>query len=754
MTEPCTRDFTDLICEKAYWYQSKLQAEKRLKRLRAERDRSGFRHMEFASVDPMFQADVRNAENDVNSCVKTIESLNQRIGTSFAHVGRAQPATAQQGKSAEVDSATISPVEAGAGEELQKLRDHFETELDTLKSQYEQRLETETRALKKQLDDMLQKHLELETQQDQLERKHDGGLAAVNLRVTALDHSVNQIREDFKNASQASESPKPSLWKLPSKPDVEDQDAKIVPDPGQLDTALQEVKSIQSRFSSNLSSLEELPKALETVQQLSEKMSALDGLSEHLPVIKQLRALPLKELAAKLPALKKLLNKFSVIEGLSDKLPAFEQLLSKPTNLKELSNKLPAIEELLGKTKTFEEMLTKMPLIEELSKKAPDLDELLGKMPELEQLLELLQSTANPLQFLRDQSPILDQILSKSDMYEDVLKKLPFLEELSDRLPTENSAILGRESDKVQAQLEEFSSKLRDAEERLDKLSALRPTREEDADLTDLTNHLPTLKALAGDAPYFHEIRENVAKLQQWQAEMEAGRYLDSRRSAGEGSNAPPSMGEAEVRKAVMPLLRTMDEKLVDNFQNRLHGVAEKLGGFLTEERKGRGEMEQRVKDVEDKVQGVDVRVSMLDKTMVEKLGTPNAVEQTVELMKKDVARFGEQVATQKQGLGHLDSNLAQAKHDFFSAVHTLQFQIMHLDSWASNFTSKQMYSEIVEQIASTMPTGSATVSASTLDQLKTLSERVESLEERKDESAMKKRKLINGSASAVSDSR
>ncbi|KAH6871160.1 hypothetical protein B0T10DRAFT_500844, partial [Thelonectria olida] len=351
---------------------------------------------------------------------------------------------------------------------------------------------------------------------------------------------------------------------------------------------------------------------------------------------------------------------------------------------------------------------------------------------------ELLKTTPL-LEELSNKLPVLEQLLGNSTIHEELLKRTPLLEELSNKLPDleqalGNSATLKKELDKVPAQLEELSSIYRDAEELVSKLPAIQQARDRDPDLEDLTKYLPTLKTLASDAPKFDEMSKDISKLQQWQTEMELSG------PGRERVDAPLSMGEAEVREIVMPLFLTMDKNLTANFQKRLHGVAENLGGFLTEERKGLEDMDKRLKEVDGKVQDLDTRVTRMDQKMDDKFGNLNAstvsTERTVDGIKKDADKLGQQVM-------QLEAGLASTKGEYFGALHTLQFQILHLDNWASNFTTKQMYSEIVEHIAAILP-GSVT------ERVRVLSDRVDSLEDRVDDSGAKRRKMLNGSAMTV----
>jgi DNA repair exonuclease SbcCD ATPase subunit len=318
---------------------------------------------------------------------------------------------------------------------------------------------------------------------------------------------------------------------------------------------------------------------------------------------------------------------------------------------------------------------------------------------------------------------------------------MPLLEALSNKLPDleqalGNSATLRKELDKVPAQLEELSSIYRDAEELVGKLPAIKQARDNGPDLEDLTKYLPTLKSLANDAPKFDEMSKDISKLQQWQTEME------SSGSSRERVDAPLPMEEAEVRKIVMPLFHTMDKNLTVNFQKRLHGVAENLGGFLTEERKGREDMDKKLLEVDSKVKELDVRATMMDNKLDDKLGSTSvsilSMERAVDGIKKDMDKFEKQVT-------HLDANHNHTKTEYFSALHTLQFQILHLDNWASNFTTKQMYSEIVDHITATMP-------GSVSERVRVLSDRVDSLEDRVDEGSVKRRKMLNGSVMTVND--
>ncbi|KAH6961877.1 hypothetical protein BKA56DRAFT_737175 [Ilyonectria sp. MPI-CAGE-AT-0026] len=373
---PTARDasinsLTNLICEKVSWMQKREEAEKRLAKLRADHARSGIKQVDFPSVTDMFQDQIKTAANDLATCNKSIRTVDKKLQFQFGHLStdqilsslagqveptssestrrdstRSEPTNSQlpdlEKRPMQLETSTSESLNFQLDNKLNELKRKFENDLQELKSQFEvtgnakKRLESENQALRKSHDEMTEKLQQLEGNFDQFERKTDGGVAAVNLRVTAMYERVNRQLADMTAEHQTKSEHRPESKHQPeSEPIVSD---------AQFNEAIEQqndkIDAVYSRIGSALMSIaefkEELPSQLEELREsslkLAKKIPDISGLnssvSDHGKRISN-QTTTLDTLTAQISSLQSLVseNRLDKIKQLLDDVSAIQKRL-------------------------------------------------------------------------------------------------------------------------------------------------------------------------------------------------------------------------------------------------------------------------------------------------------------------------------------------------------------------------------------------------------------------------------------------
>ncbi|KAL6402695.1 hypothetical protein AUP68_14028 [Ilyonectria robusta] len=215
-------------------------------------------------------------------------------------------------------------------------------------------------------------------------------------------------------------------------------------------------------------------------------------------------------------------------------------------------------------------------------------------------------------------------------------------------------------------------------------------------------------------------------------------------------------MTEDKVRKMLKPELVNAANKLQEMFTGRLTIVADGLGKFIDKERQARVETDGKVSTLANSL-------SSLQKAADESKSSTDDISsfrKAVDEAKADqetwnnytsnqIHEYGREVEGHRNSLSTINSQVEELRDQLRRGYEGHQMQLMHLSSWMNTFNTRRMYNEIVAHLNAAQPTG-ANLNA----QLRTLSERMDGLENREDEGGVKKRKALNGNAVVVNNSR
>ncbi|KAI5466905.1 hypothetical protein BGZ63DRAFT_11375 [Mariannaea sp. PMI_226] len=720
---------TNLICEKTYWYQSKKDAESKLGKLQAVEARAGTRHQEFATTSTMFQYQIKQAEDDLIKCNQQINSLDAKLSAEFGRLAPTHPLSMLSGDM--VATRAQPPRESPTDPELQEVRDRLSSDFNAFKTQYDHRLDSTEKVLRQELHEMTEKHKRLEERFDQLQAKHDGSFHALGLRITVLNQTME---EASKTKNQLPEEPG---QKENDNDGNGNQSDKTGVTRDQLESALNEAMSRQyDEYVKNSVTQVQLCSVLEEVrscrEELSKKISFLEEQTRKHPV--------LQELSAKVLSFDKLPERISLLEKYFESLPSPEEFENKAVAVNLMSDRLSNLEQTFRKS-PIQKLSAELPGIERLLKNMPMLEELYSMAPGFEQLL----SKAAALEKEMSQIPRLEGLSAKYTEMEDRLSNIPDLQLLQARISL----------------IEEASTNLSN----LQKVDGMRARIDI---LEERTSNLATVQELSGMRTEVDEVSKTISSLQQQiPTETASIEARDERLAATSSSGV-----EADLRKMVKSLLQQVKKEIktdtITDTQQRLNAIAERTGKYMDVERGERISVSEDVKKVDSRVSNLDTKIKNADLRLEEVAASVTEIkrknravdDKVVDLdvkvlslersrdgVRRDIANctsdlegIRQQNYSRKREMGKLDNDL----QGISQSLENNQLQLLHLNSWQSNFSTKQFYDEIVEHIASVLPN-------SVTDRLRMLSERVDSLESVAD-NALKRRKVSNGSMVMGSD--
>ncbi|KAH6982954.1 hypothetical protein BKA56DRAFT_336326 [Ilyonectria sp. MPI-CAGE-AT-0026] len=763
---------TNLICEKVSWMQKKEEAQRRLTKLRADHARSSTKHVDFPSVMDMFQNQIKTATNELAQCNKSIKGVDEKLQSQFGHLstnqilsslaGQAdaqhkqeltrvesirrdstrseptrrdsthneltrrdstrseptmneptksqppenQPTASEPTKSQptekQVTDVEKQPVQSGTStsellnlqldNKLNELKRKFDSDLQELKTQFEatgnerKRLESENQELRKSHDEMTEKLQQLEGNLDQIERKTDGGVAAVNLRVTAMCEQVNRQLDGMTTEHQPKSEHRPESKHQPEsehsvsdtqlKEAIEQQDGKIA--------------AVYTRIGSALMDIADFKQALPSQ-------------------LEELRESDLK-LAGKIPD----------ISGLNS---------SVSDHGKRISNQKTTLDTMMAQISSLKSLVSENPrdriqqLFEDVSAIQKRLDEdsattNANPMTE-EKVHDILKSElANAVERLSDPNPMTEQKVR------DILK--PELANAVKNLPNQHTP--SAESNNM-------------TEERVRQI--LKP------ELASAMEKFSNKTASAGPNPVSEEIVREILR----QGLADVNERLLKKEVAGAGSNA---MTEDKVREILKPELVNAAKKLHESVNGRLTTVADGLGKFIDKERQARLETDGKVSTLADSMSSLqkardESKSSTDDVSLFRKAVDEAKADQETwkNYTSNQIHEYGREVEGHRNSLSTINSQVEELRDELRRGYEGHQMQLVHLSSWMNTFNTRRMYNEIVAHLNAAQPTG-AHLNA----QLRTLSERIDGLENREDEGGVKKRKGLNGNTVVVNNSR
>lgn len=764
---------TNLICEKVSWIQKKEEAQRRLAKLRTDHARSGMKHVDFPSVMDMFQNQIKTATNDLALCNKSIKAVDQKLQSQFGHLStnqilsslagqadgqhkqeptrvesirrdstrseptrrdsthnestrrdstrseptmneptknqppenqpteseptKSQPTESQvtdvEKRPMQLETSTSELLNLQLDNKLNELKRKFDSDLQELKTQFEatgnerKRLESENQELRKSHDEMTEKLQQLEGNLDQIERKTDGGVAAVNLRVTAMCEQVNRQLDGMATEHQPKSEHRPESKHEPeSEHSVSDTQFKEV-----IEQQDRKIAAVYTRIGSALMDIAEFKQ----------------GVSSQL---EELRESDLK-LAKKIPD----------ISGLNS---------SVSDHGKRISNQKTTLDTMMAQISSLKSLVSESPrdkiqqLLEDVSAIRKRLDEdgagtNANPMTE-EKVHDMLKSElANAVERLSDPNPMTEQKVR------DILK--PELANAVEKLPKQHTP--GAESNNM-------------TEERVRQI--LKP---ELASAVEKLSKKET--ASAGPNPVSEEIVREILR----QGLADVNERLLKKEVAGAGSNA---MTEDKVREILKPELVNAAKKLHETVNGRLTTVADGLGKFIDKERQARLETDGKVSTLADSMsslqKAVDESKSSTDDVSLFRKAVDEAKadqETWKNYTSNQIHEYGREVEGHRNSLSTINSQVEELRDELRRGHEGHQMQLVHLSSWMNTFNTRRMYNEIVAHLNAAQPTG-ANLNA----QLRTLSERMDGLENREDEGGVKKRKALNGNAVVVNNIR
>ncbi|KAH6985411.1 hypothetical protein EDB80DRAFT_226145 [Ilyonectria destructans] len=748
--------------------QKKEEAQRRLAKLRTDHARSGTKQVDFPSVADMFQDQIKTAANDLALCNKSIKAVDEKLQSQFGHLSttqilsslagqadaqhkqeptrtesirrdstrseptrrdsthnestrrdsiRSEPTTSEPTKNQptenqptesqptksqvtdlekrpmQLETSTSELFNLQLDNKLNELKRKFDSDMQELKTQFEatgnerKRLESENQELRKSHDEMTEKLQQLEGNLDQFERKTDGGVAAVNLRVTAMCEQVNRQLDDMATEHQPKSEHRPESKHQPEsehsvsdtqfKEVIEQQDRKIAAVYTRMGSALMDIAEFKQGLPSQLEELRE--SGLKLTKKIPDIAGLNSSVSDH-------------------------------GKRISNQKTALDTMMAQISSLKSLVSESPRhmIQQLLEDVSAIQKRLDE----DSASAHANPMTE--------EKVHEMLKSElANAVEKLSDPNPMTEEKVR------DILK--PELANAVEKLPKQHTP--SAESNNM-------------TEERVRQI--LKP---ELASAVEKMFKKET--ASAGPNPVSEEIVREILRREL----ADLNEKLLEKEVAGAGSNV---MTEDKVREMLKPELVNTANKLQEMLTGRLTIVADGLGKFIDKERQARVETDGKVSTLANSLSSLQKAVDESKSSTDDISSFRKAVyevkadqETWKNYTSNQIHEYGREVEGHRNSLSTINSQVEELRDELRRGYKGHQMQLVHLSSWMNTFNTRRMYNEIVAHLNAAQPTG-ANLNA----QLRTLSERMDGLENLVDEGGVKKRKALNGNAVVVNNSR
>ncbi|KAH6985266.1 hypothetical protein EDB80DRAFT_733786 [Ilyonectria destructans] len=596
----------------------------------------------------------------------------------------------------QLETSTSELVNFQLDNKLNELKRKFENDLQELKSQFEvtgnekKRLESENQELRKSHDEMTEKLQQLEGKFDQFERKTDGGVAAVNLRVTAMCERVNRQLADMATEHQTKSEHRPESKHQPeSEPNVSD---------AQFNEAIEQqndkIDAVYSRIGSALMGIaefkEELPNQLEELRESSLR------LAKNIPDISGLNS-------SVSDHGKRISNQTTTLDTLTAQISALQSLVSE--------NPLDKIKQLLDDVSAIQKRLDED---NASADRNPITDE---------KVYEMLKSElANAVEKLSDRNPMTEEKVRE------ILR--PELADAVDKLLQQHTASTesyGMTEEKVR---EILKPELASAVEKLSKKEMVstgpNPMSEE------------TVREI---------LRPELANAVESLLKQDTG-------GAGPNAMTEDKVREIlkpELVSAANKLQEIFGDRLsvvadrLGEFLDRERQARMEIDGKVST-------LADSISSLQKAVDGA--RASTDNASSFRKAVDEVKTDQEAwkHYVKNQIHEHGREVEGHRNTLSTLNNQVEELRNELRRGYEGHQMQLVHLSSWMNTFNTRRMYNEIVTHINATIPTGASLSSQMRVlsDRMDTLENR----EDRNDEGGVKKRKALNENAVVISNNR
>ena len=700
------RRITELLCKRQHWWGQAQDADKTYKKLQDDRKRADLRNPEFASVEDMFDKQLSKLDYTRTKCTERINGLDQEIGTSllslfdrnrYSSPGPTTPAasaapappppSAHQAQDVKIDGS------ASEKTTLALLRSEMQLEINILKKEMQSQHDSETKQLKKSLDEqtqktqLLEKKLENTVKEIESDRAHrEKRLATVEAKLIVSSANLNSIR-------------------------------------GTTDTHMDQIRIMSSDFVHSKKRADEIEARHKA--SAANHLGAMNNVRDSMKRVEQEMKWRADAIDAKLTASAATLNKR--MTDLSSKIPEKSELDIQYAHVKDIMEKqTQEISSALAEIRSLKDQFSQQCLASESAQR---------KVQSIETRIDSIKVNSESMgtekfneefQKLKDQFAFYDITIEeykenqeKRDLFQNSLQnKISEMQSEYKKLVPDLKR-MKHEGDvaghNAMNKLEEFKTAVK----------ALEPWMQE----------FQTAKGDLESLIQQSRIPEKPLMASQQNKEICTPGPSPTIKTDGGG----PHASTADLRAVTAQMekfkgdITTQVAKAIADTQLQLSKNGTVMGKFLDKEREARDATDVNVMDLGEKLASMTQTVETIKTSQVESATTlhnqMNRHAHEIESQRKevDVARY-----EARQALGGIEG---------------LQFQLSYLNSWRINFSSKALYKQIVDHIMATMPDDFPA-------QVRSMAERLNTLEAQHNEQSSKKRKIHNGTAMAVNGQR
>ncbi|CAM1503895.1 Fc.00g014860.m01.CDS01 [Cosmosporella sp. VM-42] len=738
------RRLIDIEIHLLQWKVNGAEAEKAYKKRLDDRRRADTRHAEFASVEDMFDRQLKRFGQEKSRCKEKADGLYQELVAAHhalfsnyrlssppsstpappaaaalpAPLPEAHPAQDVEikGLSSDIDgrlvasqNAIIATCKSEMQLELKRLREEMkcqhESEMRQLKSQYE----SQTLEQKKSIEQQSQKTQLLEQKLEDIEKEIRSGpthmkpqTGAVDAKLVALTADVNHNRDTLRRhesdivhlkrrADELEAKHKTSATNnIGAMNKVRDNVRKFEQDTYEAKRRADEVNSKLTAFSENINS---------RITNHTSKITAQPG---HGILDARVN-----------DTLKNQDDKISSMLGEIKLLK--DQVSQQRTLYDDAHRKLQSIETSVGSTKAGPGSTNSDKFIEVQQK----LEKLENQINDHDATLKSYDERYNSLQIS------LSELQSRvAGMQAEYKKLVPDLK----RLKLEADATRG----KAMALMEDLNTLREDVETKLKKA---KPLAHESRTATE------KMELLLREMKTVQTFSESL--IQQPKSQEQHAQTLEQKPETGTPSSIPTTQVDNGGPYASMTDLQAVSTEVekfkvdmstqvtsaLKNSQMQVSNNSRAIGAYLDREREARDALEANVTELSGKVSSLEQTVETNKASHTE----------SAKKLQDHMHQMAHDIASQRQDITSARQEACQA----VGGIEAMQFQLNYFNNWRNNFSSKSLYKQIVDHILATIPAGIPA-------QMRNLAERMSKLEYAKDEQASKKRKLANGNAVAV----
>ncbi|KAF9784825.1 hypothetical protein IL306_007032 [Fusarium sp. DS 682] len=799
----------DLLGDAAYYRMQQNQADNKLKKTRTDLRRSATKNTEFASVDEIQSQAIRKCEEEKNGYKQKLKEMHPTLHDAFgslikqymqdqlsmgpnAHQRTAPLQTQVQGSPADLESQSIEPQKSTTAwienymqtefdklkavlsnsrepdnSEIQKLLDSFENE-----KKKNQLLETKVEESRQQNQLLEEKLNRLEQKLDSVNTTMEGRLSAVleekiSKKLSILDNNQKTDRSDtITQLQKSTESHTRQLADLKRNPSVGNGSETAASFTYEEHSKLKETVEMQGRkihFLQNQFDLAKMQKLQQDAETLADKLTkdikSARSLHKENSVLIEQQDKKQKSLENDILSLRSTSQSQESKQESLDKDISSLRSTSKSHGLKQKTlekdiSLLQSTSQNQGeKQKTMDNVVSGInSVVERHSQKEESV---------AEEIASLRSSVELRLESQEKQLSALTPLKSHSKEQQ---KKIKVLQQTVDALQTSTADWSLQNFKGLEARVQEYPPpgelkhllvefpSLMDAKRLLAKYPP-------PADIIRLLEELPPSEEL-------NQLVRDVPKLRESMSEVNARSSLPSTPTPTSASMAKEmkQIFEPKIQKTE-ELLKTFCSKMILACCGKLEKDLEQvtlrtskseetvraLDARVTSLERSVGENKKEFdahvttlkRSVDDNNKELGKRIASLDErqseTRRELYDMHNDLENCLEKQTTEIKSVKGMVAVMHQ-------DIEKVRKDSKTGVDDVQFQLVQMTDWAKNFTSKQWYDSVAQQIAAYVP-------GQFVAQLDGLATRISHLEARGNDSSEvpnKRRKGANGSPMVV----